>query len=359
MTFDKLIVNIISKIFLPELSTKIVVNALRFGAAPLIAKARVSNRALSQNLFNVSFDNPLGMAAGFDKNATAYSGLFKLGFGFIEVGSVTLEPQLGNTADRKLWSLKEDRAVINCFGLPSDGLAKVRRRVLKNKETILGVNIVNNKNSLNIYEDYESLARAFADCVSYLAINVSCPNVDSSENLQSSAYLPKILQAVKRGIDGVNSDLPIIIKLSPDTDSEELSLICDYALKYNVSAMIIGNTTNERPLSLQSKNKTELGGLSGVPLFASSTAKLAEAYLLCAGAMPLIGVGGIGSAEDAYKKIKAGANLLQLYTALYYEGVGLIPSILSGLLELLEADGYDHISQAVGVEAETYSKPVL
>ncbi len=354
MKTDKFISKLIATLLPSEMAHKTIVNALRFGIAPLAPKFQVLDSALQQEIFGLPFKNPIGMAAGFDKNAIAYPALFKLGFGFVEVGSVTLKRQSGNRGKR-LWRLPQDGAVINRLGMPSVGMNKVVKRIRGNKIQTLGVNIAYNSASANIYEDFYSLARELSEFCDYLSVNVSCPNVEGGKNLQSTEFLPPILQAVQKGIRSVNPNLPIMLKLSPDVNKKELSFICKSAKEHNVSALIVGNTTTSRPAGLQNRHKKHNGGLSGKPLFSLSTKKLAQAYLLCGDSMPLIGVGGITSAEDAYIKVKAGASLLQIYTGLVYEGSGLLDEILAGLPKLLRADGYRHISEAVGVEAKKLS----
>ncbi len=354
MKSDKIISQAVSSLFPSEMGHKIIVNALRFGLAPLVPKFQVLDSALQQEIFGLPFKNPIGMAAGFDKNAVAYPALFKMGFGFVEIGSVTLKKQSGNKGKR-LWRLNQDHAVINRLGMPSVGMNKVIKRIRGNKIQTLGVNIAYNSASVDIYEDYYCLARELSEFCDYLSVNVSCPNVEGGKNLQSTEFLPPILQAVQKGIRSVNPNLPIMLKLSPDVNKKELSFICKSAKEHNVSALIVGNTTTSRPDSLQSRHKKHAGGLSGKPLFFLSTKKLAQAYLLCGKSMPLIGVGGIASAQDAYTKVRAGASLLQIYTGLVYEGSDLLDEILLELPKLLRSDGYRHISEAVGVDAKKLS----
>ncbi len=354
MKIDRFISKLVAGILPSEAAHKIIVNALRFGIAPLSPKFQVLDSSLQQELFGLPFKNPIGMAAGFDKNAVAYPALFKLGFGFVEVGSVTLKKQSGNKGTR-LWRLPKDQAVINRLGMPSVGMNKIVKRIQNNKLQSLGVNIAYNSASADIYEDYYTLARGIAEFCDYISVNVSCPNIEGGKNLQSHEYLPQILQAVQKGIRGVNPNLPIMLKLSPDVNKKELSFICKSAKEYNISALIVGNTTLSRPDNLQHRHKNKQGGLSGKPLFALSTKKLAQAYLLCGDSMPLIGVGGIASSHDAYTKIRAGASLLQIYTGLVYQGSDLLNNILTDLPKLLRADGYRHISEAVGVDAKKLS----
>jgi dihydroorotate dehydrogenase len=307
-------------------------------------------RGLAVSLFGIEFPNPLGLAAGFDKNAEVPDAMLALGFGFVEIGSVTPKPQAGNPRPR-LFRLAEDEAVINRMGFNNDGHEAVLHRLQRRTGGgIVGINLGANKDSEDRAGDYVKGMSVFGPVASYVTINISSPNTLGLRTLQSEAELRPLLLRVREARDRLPRRLPILLKLAPDLSEGDLQIIAACCSNAQVDGVILTNTTLQRP-SLRSPHAGEAGGLSGAPLFDLSTQQLARFYMMSKGKIPLVGVGGIGSAEQAWRKITAGASLLQLYSALVYKGPGLIRDILSGLSMRLEKNGYSALQQAVGSAA--------
>jgi dihydroorotate dehydrogenase len=307
--------------------------------------------SLAMDLFGLHLPNPLGLAAGFDKNAEVPDAMLRLGFGFVETGTVTPHPQAGNPRPR-LFRLSEDRAVINRMGFNNGGHAAARIRLLKrqSKAGIVGVNLGANKDSDDRMADYEAGIAAFSDLASYLTINISSPNTPGLRGLQSRDELQELLARLNAARSREPRRVPMLLKIAPDLRNDELEDIAACCMGGTVDGVIVSNTTLARPL-LRSSHKAETGGLSGRPLLALSTARLANFWLMTQGKVPLIGAGGIADAETAWRKITAGASLLQLYSALVFEGPGLVGRILEGLESRLAAAGMRHLSEAVGTNA--------
>lgn len=297
------------------------------------------------------FPNPLGLAAGFDKDAVAVGPALALGFGFVEVGSVTPEPQSGNPAPR-VFRLASHGAIVNRLGFPSAGVEAVEGRLRAWRAAhgggLLGVNLGMNRDSADPAADYALGASVLAPYADYLVINVSSPNTTGLRGLQEPKRLSELIERVGDAIAG--QDLPLLVKIAPDVTAVDLENIAEVALSRKLGGLIVGNTTTARPSGLRSRYRRESGGLSGRPLFRPSTVVLAELYRIIRGHVPLIGVGGIFSGADAYAKIRAGASLVQLYTALAYEGPGLVPRIKTELAALLRRDGFDGVAAAVGAD---------
>ena len=301
----------------------------------------------------LEFSNPVGLAAGFDKHAEVPDALLGLGFGFVEVGSVTPRPQPGNPRPR-VFRLEEDRAVINRYGFNSQGLAVAADRLRKRRGQpgVVGVNVGANKDSEDPIADYVEGVGELTDLAAYFVINVSSPNTPGLRTLQARDSLDALLDRVLevRTKDGAQNCAPLVVKIAPDLSPNECREVAGVLLARGVDGLIVGNTTIARP-ALQSMSRDEAGGLSGAPLLEPSTRILAEMFRLTEGKLSLIGTGGIASGHDAYRKIKAGASLVQLYTALVFQGPRLIVQIKQELADLLTADGFDNIAQAVGVDA--------
>ena len=303
---------------------------------------------LAQRLWGRDFPNPLGLAAGFDKNARAPDALQRLGFGFVEIGTVTPRSQPGNPKPR-LFRLDEDEAAINRMGFNSAGLDVVAGRLARRaRRGILGVNLGKNRDSVDAAADYEIGIRRTASLADYLVVNISSPNTPGLRDLQRRAELAALLERLLRARDATGSTTPLLVKIAPDLTQEERQDVAEVACASGVDGLIVGNTTVARPKSLRSPRAIEEGGLSGKPLFAPSTALLADIFRLTGGRLPLIGVGGVSGAAEAYEKIRAGASLVQLYTALAFAGPGLVGEIKSGLAKLLRADGFAAVGEAVG-----------
>jgi dihydroorotate dehydrogenase len=332
----------------PESAHRLTIRILAAGLGPR-AFGR-DDPILESRLWGLRFPNPIGMAAGFDKNAEAYGALLRLGFGFAEIGSVTPRPQPGNPRPR-LFRLAEDRAVINRMGFNNDGMAAVARRLARRGPLPgpLGVNLGKNKDSTDAAADYVLGVQTLGRFADYLVINVSSPNTPGLRALQGREPLTALVEAVKQARAAACPGMPpLLVKIAPDLQPEDKQDIAAVALASQVDGLIVSNTTLARPASLRSPERGESGGLSGAPLFSPSTELLAEMYRLTRGSLPLIGVGGIASGADAYAKIRAGASLVQLYSALVYEGPGLVGRIKRDLAQALRRDGFSNLSQAVG-----------
>jgi dihydroorotate dehydrogenase len=313
---------------------------------------------LAVRAFGLNFPNPVGMAAGFDKSAEAPDALLRLGFGFVEIGSVTPKPQGGNPRPR-LFRLERDEAVINRMGFNNDGAEIVLRRLAAraNRGGIVGVNVGANKDSDDRTADYVKLIETFAPVASYFTVNVSSPNTPGLRNLQQASALDDLLAKVIDARERVRKnagDSPVLLKIAPDLSLGELDDVVHIARSRRIDGMIVGNTTLARFSTLrEQKRATEQGGLSGRPLFRLSTRMVAETYVRAEGAFPLIGVGGIDGGGAALTKIRAGASLIQLYSSLVYKGLGLVESIKRDLASTLLRTGRDSLSEIVGADAAT------
>ena len=335
----------------PETAHRLTIRALALG--PGLQTRRADPPPLGQDLWGLHFPNPVGIAAGFDKDAEAVGPLFGLGLGFVEIGSVTPKPQPGNPRPR-VFRLPEDGAVINRYGFNSQGLEAAERRLAAWRGRLLpgplGVNLGKNKESEDAAADYRLGAERLGPYADYLVINVSSPNTPGLRALQGKDSLSALIEAVMGALEKQEKRPPLLLKIAPDLTQADKEDIAAVALESGLSGLIVSNTTVERPDSLTGRHRAETGGLSGKPLFGPSTALLSELYGLTEGKLPLVGVGGIASAEDAYAKIRAGASLVQLYTALVYQGPGLIRRIKAGLLEALRRDGFSSIDEAIGAD---------
>ncbi len=330
----------------PERAHALSLLALRSGLAPL--PGPVDLPRLHTTVAGMRLPNPVGLAAGYDKNATALAPLSRAGFGFIEVGAATPLPQPGNPRPR-LFRLTEDRAAINRFGFNNEGAEAIATRLAQRQRgpVPVGLNLGANKTSDNRAADF---ARVLALCgphVDFATVNVSSPNTEKLRDLQGAAALTALLQGVMEARSALPSPIPVFLKIAPDLTADELAQIADVALASGLAGIIATNTTLSRE-GLISASRDQTGGLSGTPLFEKSTCVLAQLSKLTQGRLPLIGVGGIGSAEDAYQKIRAGASAVQLYTAMVYQGISLVPRIARGLDALLARDGFANIALAVG-----------
>lgn len=336
----------------PETAHGMAIRALKLGLAP--QPGPVTSPRLRCRVAGLDLPNPVGLAAGFDKNAEALAPLARVGFGFVEVGAVTPRPQPGNPRPR-LFRLVRDRAAINRFGFNNDGMEVVAGRLAARPGgAVIGLNLGANKDSADRAGDY---ARVLARCGAWLdfaTVNVSSPNTERLRDLQGKAALTALLRGVMDTRDGLERRMPVFLKIAPDLTGTELQDIADAARDTGVDAIIATNTTLDRD-GLHGPHAREAGGLSGAPLFDKSTRVLARLSEMTDGTVPLIGVGGIGSAEDAYAKIRAGASAVQLYTALVYGGISLAAEIARGLDRLLERDGFSNVAEAVGTGREEWT----
>ena len=323
----------------PETAHGLAITALRLGLAP--TPGPVTSKRLKTSLAGMSLPNPVGLAAGFDKNATAVAPLSNAGFGFIEVGAATPLPQPGNDKPR-LFRLTEDRAAINRFGFNNEGMQAICTRLARRGAGVpVGLNLGANKTSTDRAADFARVMELARDHVDFATVNVSSPNTEKLRDLQGKAALAALLA----GVMEVRGDTPVFLKIAPELTEAEIADVAEVANDADVAAIIATNTTLDRA-GLKNAQRDQMGGLSGAPLFEKSTRVLARLSTLTD--IPLVGVGGIGSAEDAYAKICAGASALQLYTALVYGGLSLAADIAKGLDKLLKQDGFDTVADAVG-----------
>lgn len=331
----------------PELGHTLAIKALQLGLTP--KSGPITSPRLRITLAGLDLPNPVGLAAGFDKNATALAPLLRTGFGFIEAGAATPLPQPGNDKPR-LFRLREDQASINRFGFNNEGAAAIAQRLAARPSSgIVGLNLGANKTATDRAADFASVLKTCGAFVDFATVNVSSPNTEKLRDLQGKAALSALLSGVMETRETLPIRIPIFLKIAPDLNETELQDIADVARDAKLDAIIATNTTLSRD-GLQSAHRDEMGGLAGHPLFEKSTRILAQLHSLTNGDIPLIGVGGIGSAEQAYAKIRAGASAVQLYTALVYGGLSLASDIASGLDALLKRDGFSNIADAIGTD---------
>lgn len=335
----------------PETAHGLALKGLSSGLAPL--PGPVTSPRLATTLAGIALPNPVGLAAGFDKNATALNPLSRAGFGFIEVGAATPRPQPGNPRPR-LFRLTEDQAAINRFGFNNEGMEAIAARLARRpKDAVIGLNLGANKDSTDRAEDF---ARVLTTCGAHLdfaTVNVSSPNTEKLRDLQGKAALTALLTGVIEARDALSRRVPVFLKIAPDLTEAELADIAAVALETGIDAIIATNTTLSRD-GLKSAQRGETGGLSGAPLFDRSTRVLARLGKLTEGTVPLVGVGGISSATHAYTKILAGASAVQLYTAMVYKGLSLGAEIARGLDALLAKDGFSNVAEAIGTGREDW-----
>ncbi|NXL65866.1 PYRD dehydrogenase, partial [Chordeiles acutipennis] len=334
--------------------------ALRAAALGLLPPTRPDGPALEVRVLGQRFRNPVGLAAGFDKQGEAVDGLYKMGFGFVEVGTVTPKPQEGNPRPR-VFRLVEDEAIINRYGFNSHGHAAVERRLRARQETQLrltgagmplGVNLGKNKTSTDAAADYMAGVRMLGPLADYLVVNVSSPNTPGLRDLQGKAELRDLLTQVlaERDLLPCERKPAVLVKIAPDLTAQDKRDIASVVCELGVDGLIVSNTTVSRPSSLRSRQRTEPGGLSGKPLQELSTQTIREMYSLTQGRVPIIGVGGVSSGHDALEKIRAGASLVQIYTALVYHGPSVVGTVKQELEELLREQGFKNVMEAVGAD---------
>lgn len=334
----------------PECAHGLALTALKTGLVPRSADVR--DPVLQTSVFGLDFPNPVGLAAGFDKDAEVTAPMLGHGFGFVEVGSLTPKPQPGNAKPR-LFRLSDDRAVINRMGFNNHGMDAAAARLAARDRTagIVGVNLGKNKTSENALDDYAQGVRTLGPYADYLVVNVSSPNTPGLRALQGREPLAMLLGGVKAERDQLANKPPLLLKVAPDltdTDKEDIAHVVN---DIGIDGLIATNTTIDRPVTLSDKQQGETGGLSGAPLFEPSTKVLADFYRLTQGKIPIIGVGGIASGADAYAKIRAGASLVQLYSALVYDGPALANRIKAELAACLKRDGFTRAADAVGADS--------
>ena len=335
----------------PEAAHDLAIKSLKFNFIPKNFFEVENEEMLSTELFNKKLKNPIGLAAGFDKSAEVYNSLFKLGFGFVEVGTITPKRQFGNPKPR-VFRLEEDKAMINRLGFNNDGIEIVSERLKKNiPEEFLGVNIGPNKDTkekiLDFMEGFSKLNK-FAN---YITINISSPNTEGLRDFHEEKLLSELLNKLLLVRKKNRVTCPLVLKISPDIRENEISNINEMMLKFKIDGLILTNTTNQHRDNLTDSNKNETGGLSGLPLQKLSLKFIKNFYKLNKGTIPIIGVGGIDSGQSAFEKITAGATAIQLYTGMVYKGPGVAKNIKKELIEILKNKKINNIQQAIGINS--------
>ena len=330
----------------PEIAHDLAIKALKFN---LVSQNKIKNSNLIQTeIFGKTIPNPVGIAAGFDKDAEVYNPLFKLGFGFVEVGTVTPIYQYGNHKPR-IFRLEEDMALINRLGFNNSGSEKVRSRIMSNSpKGLFGINIGPNKDTNNRLEDYLICLRKFYNLADYLTINISSPNTENLRSFHNRDELNELLSLIEKEKKILKTKVPIIVKISPDIKDENINMISDLLLKHDVKAIIISNTTDKNRENLLNINKLEKGGLSGKPLEKRSNELINKFYKILKNKIKIIGVGGVDSGQSAYQKIINGASLVQLYTGMIYQGPNIASKISEELINILDKERVKNISDIVG-----------
>jgi len=333
----------------PETAHNLAIKSLKFNFVPSKAFEIEDEQMLNIELLGKNFSNPIGLAAGFDKSAEVYNSLFKLGFGFVEVGTITPKRQLGNPKPR-IFRLEKDEALINRLGFNNHGSEIVAQRISENKpKGILGINIGPNKETKDKSEDFYICLSKLYSYADYITINISSPNTEGLRDFHEENSMIKLLEGLNKLKKNKNIDKPLAIKLSPDIDEKEISNIVEIINKYKIDGIIISNTTNQNREKLLDSKKNEIGGLSGQPIKNISTNLIKKFYKELNRKITIIGVGGIDSGKSAFEKISAGADVIQLYTGMVYRGPGVVKEIKKELISILKNDKIKNISDAIGI----------
>jgi len=332
----------------PETAHNLAIKSLKFNFVPNVLDKDKDNPLFKTELFNKILDNPIGMAAGFDKNAEVYNSLFKLGFGFVEVGTITPLKQYGNPKPR-VFRLVEDEALINRLGFNNYGALNIAKRIRSNMQMgLLGINIGPNKDTENRLADYVECFKTFHELADYITINISSPNTEDLRNFHEQTKLNQLLKTIDTEKKNLNSKTPIAVKVSPDINDQEINKISEVLLNNNVKAIIISNTSDSTRDILTNIQKHQKGGLSGKPIKEKSTKLIHKFFKILNGRIKIIGVGGVDSGHSAYEKFLAGANYIQLYTGMVFRGPNVVHLIKKELKELLLKDGVKNFTEIVG-----------
>ena len=335
----------------PEVAHDLAIRSLKLNVLPKSVFSVEDEQILETNLFNEKIPNPIGLAAGFDKSAEVYNSLFKLGYGFVEVGTITPKRQLGNPKPR-IFRLEKDQALINRLGFNNHGSEIVSRRIASNLPSgFLGINIGPNKDTMNKEEDYYLCLSKLSSFAGYLTINISSPNTEGLRDFHDQEALEKLLLGINKIKKDKKISKPLVLKLSPDINFNEISRIIELIMKYKIQGIIISNTTDSYRDSLIDTQKDEKGGLSGKPLRDISTNLIKKFFKETKGRIEIIGVGGVDSGQSAFEKICAGANAVQLYTGMVYKGPGVVKNMKKDLISILKKENLRNISEAVGIKA--------
>jgi dihydroorotate dehydrogenase len=332
----------------PEAAHNLAIKSLRFNFIPNILHEDKDNPLFKTKLFSRDLDNPIGMAAGFDKNAEVYNSLFKLGFGFVEVGTVTPLKQYGNPKPR-VFRLVEDEALINRLGFNNCGAKNVLDRIKSNRQDgLLGINIGPNKDTENRLNDYIECLKTFYEVADYITVNISSPNTKDLRNFHEQTKLNELLETIDKEKKILNSKIPIAVKVSPDIEDQEIHKICEVLLNNNIEVIIISNSSDSTRETLNNIQKHQKGGLSGKPIENKSTKLINKFYKILKGRIKIIGVGGVDSGRGAYEKFLAGANYIQLYTGMVFRGPNIVNMIKKELKEILAKDGVKNYTEIIG-----------
>ena len=332
----------------PETAHDLAIKSLKYNVLPKSLFTVEDEEILNTKLFGKIIDNPIGLAAGFDKSAEVYNEIFKIGFGFVEVGTVTPKKQYGNQKPR-VFRLEKDQALINRLGFNNDGSDAIKKRIEHNApDGLLGINIGPNKDTDNMYNDFLSCAKTFFPIGDYITINISSPNTEGLRNFHEKENLEKLLIKINEIRKESNFKKSFLLKISPDLDESSIKNIVDLSLKNNINGIILTNTSDKNRDKLIDNQKNEKGGLSGQPIKDLSTKIIKKFYKKLNGKIPIIGVGGVDSGNAAFEKIAAGASAIQLYTGMIYKGPMIVKDIKKELIIKLNEKGFKNISEAVG-----------
>lgn len=334
--------------FSPEVAHSLAIKALKLNN--LSTNKTVKSKMLETEFCGKRLSTPVGVAAGFDKNAEVYNPLFNLGFGFVEVGTITPKPQYGNPKPR-VFRLEEDEALINRLGFNNTGSEEISSRIIKEtKKGILGINIGPNKDTENRIDDYLNCFKKFHSLADYITINISSPNTEKLRDFHNQDELNSLIKELKIEKDKLNSKVPIAVKISPDLNDEQIDIVSNILLDQKIEIVIVSNTSDKNRDKLNNINKLEKGGLSGKPLCEVSNSIISKFYRHVGKKIKIIGVGGVDSGEAAFEKIIRGASLVQLYTGMVYKGPGIASSISSELIDILKNKGFKNVSEATGTK---------
>ena len=337
----------------PETAHSLAIKSLKFNFASNILDKDKNNPIFKTKLFKKDIENPIGIAAGFDKNAEVYNSLFKLGFGFVEVGTVTPLQQYGNPKPR-VFRLVEDEALINRLGFNNLGAKNVLDRIKSKKQIgLLGINIGPNKDTKDRNNDYIDCFKTFHEVADYITINISSPNTEDLRSFHNELKLDELLKIINKEKQILNSSIPVVVKVSPDISDQDISKISDVLLDNNIEAVIISNTSDSTRDGLSNISKHQKGGLSGKPIEEKSTKLVSKFYNILKGRIKIIGVGGVDSGESAYKKFLAGADYVQLYTGMVFRGPNIVGIIKKELKELLLKDGVKNFTEIIGKKRDS------
>ena len=335
----------------PETAHDLAIKALKFNFLPESYFKVENENLLNTDIFGITLKNPIGLAAGFDKSGEVYNALFKFGFGFVEVGTVTPRKQFGNPKPR-VFRLEKDRALINRLGFNNDGLELVKERIIKNSPNgFLGINIGPNKDTKNKIEDYLISLSKIYEQANYITINISSPNTEGLRDLHEKNLFNNLMEGIKKIKKKKKISKPILVKISPDIDNNNVHNLIELIIKFNIEGIIVSNTSDKNRDNLEDNKKLEIGGLSGKPLIDISTNLIKKFYNELKGKTKIIGVGGVDSGTSAYDKIAAGANLVQLYTGMVYKGPNIVKEIKEELIKKLLKEKIKNIDEIVGINA--------